>query len=606
MALRRPAGRARPSAFTHQPVRGQERRAAPDFAACNPDRWGDNAWGKGSGNSQARGFVAGASFDSFPGSSAAESCSTARAALAAARLKGASMAGQYDLLHEEWIPCVYPDGLKHRGLLGAVRDAGRIREIAGSSPLDTFSLYRFLLAVVHWAMPLHGEEQWRKAWSRPKERFLADLVAAVSKRCAGQFDLLGEARFLQRAGPRETRGRPVSDLYAELPGRTEIRHFKHVGDESVALCLACCARGLIRLPAFCQSRLAGSGVTAPASINGWPPVYFLPVGATLVETLLLNLPEDVAPGDQPAWEGEPTRGPIGVLEGFTWQARRTGLGAPICDATAYCQQCGAEGGETTPLFRQTAFGIGRRRSDFPDRNWNDPHVAYVRRGSKGASSGQAAERKELRCPNPVRTPDQAAAVWRRIAKAIVDSIGVASEDAPIRAVRRACCRLAGHEALRVLCFVPHTREAKTFDHREDSWEFPPAVISDREVAGKLSAQLDDMEGFLRRLRSGWRRAKKPNARKRGGGEVVAYLSRATPAFEADARERFRELLWDLGSGADVASAVESWRRDLGGMMQRAHGTPGAAAAHGALQQAADEALLRVAVSRAMGREGQKK
>ena len=47
-------------------------RSGAGFIACNPDRWGDNAWGKGSGNSQARGFVAGASFHSFPGSSETE------------------------------------------------------------------------------------------------------------------------------------------------------------------------------------------------------------------------------------------------------------------------------------------------------------------------------------------------------------------------------------------------------------------------------------------------------------------------------------------------------------------------------------------------------
>jgi len=46
--------------------------------------------------------VAGASFDSFPGSSAAEFRPPPRAALAAGRVKGANMAAEYDLLEEDW------------------------------------------------------------------------------------------------------------------------------------------------------------------------------------------------------------------------------------------------------------------------------------------------------------------------------------------------------------------------------------------------------------------------------------------------------------------------------------------------------------------------
>jgi len=83
---------------------GAGARSGAGFIACNPDRWGDSAWGKGSGNSQARGLVAGASFDSFPGSSGAEFLWPAAPSRKAGGLSGTNMTAHFDLLEEDTRP----------------------------------------------------------------------------------------------------------------------------------------------------------------------------------------------------------------------------------------------------------------------------------------------------------------------------------------------------------------------------------------------------------------------------------------------------------------------------------------------------------------------
>src|SRR5205085_2128529 len=141
-------------------------------------------------------------------------------------------------------------------------------------------------------------------------------------------------------------------------------HFEHAGEPRHAFCPACCARGLVALPCFAVA--GGAGIKP--GINGVPPMYLLPQGQSLFETLLLNYliptcrPEALqGPDPGPLWEGSGVvelrgeKATAGFVESLTWPPRRVrlypGEGGP-------CSRCG----EPSPvLVRKMVFAQGRSR-----------------------------------------------------------------------------------------------------------------------------------------------------------------------------------------------------------------------------------------------------
>ncbi|NQT84083.1 type I-E CRISPR-associated protein Cse1/CasA [bacterium] len=66
----------------------------------------------------------------------------------------------YNLLEEQWIPVLMTDGKYCRvGIKDALTQAGRIRQIAASNPMDRVALLPFLVAVLQWCTgsPAEGE-----------------------------------------------------------------------------------------------------------------------------------------------------------------------------------------------------------------------------------------------------------------------------------------------------------------------------------------------------------------------------------------------------------------------------------------------------------------
>jgi len=502
------------------------------------------------------------------------------------------MTGHFDLLHEEWIPCAYGDGLQRRGVVGALRDASTIEGVCGKSPLDTFSIYRFLIAVTAWSVRQGDGPRMAARGAKTPAYTGGELAEAVAKSFFGGMPLLGrEERFLQQADAGREATRPVSDLYAELPGGTEINHFRHTRDDAVALCPACAAIGLLRLPAFCQSRLAGSGVTAPASINGTPPVYFLPLGRTLLETLLINLPQDSRPDDPPSWEGAGMGRKIGVAEGFTWQPRETRL-ATGPDQEGRCAVCGAAASEARPLIRRTVFGVGRRRTAETTREWRDPHVAYLEARKK--KPGQP-ELVALHGPDPIKRSTLAAANWRRCAKAIIDSLAPGKKAPPVGAVEAAVGRLPADAALRILCVEPHTREAKSYDYRAHVWCIPGRARSDLSFAVHLSAELDWFDGALGKFRAWAIKGALGKNSNRKGLNVAATFDTLVPVIERGVRDCFARLLGRYDATSSVEPQRERWRAEVRRVVAGVSEPALSRAGPGFLQRVETVQRLRVAV-----------
>lgn len=290
----------------------------------------------------------------------------------------------YNLVDEKWIPVLCRDGkLKRVGIHKAFEEASRISQIATTNPMDRVAILRFLLALLYWCKGNPPDEipddSFPSAWFKKLDENMD---------C---FNLLGDRkRFYQDRTARRTRA--VTDLIQEIPAGNNFWHFRHSTDQKDGLCPACCAMGLLRLPLFSVSGLSGPGEPSlMAGINGVPPVYVVPWGKSLFETLLANWVTCKNIG-KPAWDqsaaGYTQDGDVPLLTGFTLLPRRVLLHDPIKEP-ATCISCGTKTAVIQTCEFQTA---GKQEND----KWNDPHVIYLesksRRTLRAQDSTEAGKR----------------------------------------------------------------------------------------------------------------------------------------------------------------------------------------------------------------------
>ena len=307
----------------------------------------------------------------------------------------------YNLLEQEWIPVLYRDGIRKRvNILEAFAQANRIREVAASNPMDRVAVLRFLLALLYWCKgnPPDAKDSLS---SFPPDWFekLDD-----NKDC---FSLLGDGKRFYQCKSKSGKERRLSANYLmqEVPTGTNVRHFRHCTDYKDGLCPACCALGLLRLPAFATQ--GGQGKSP--GINQKPPVYVLPLGTSLTETLglLWRARPDLDFGT-PAWEKAdvalPESGNVPLLVGLTWLPRRVWLDDPTEPADT-CIVCGHKG----RLIRQSVFaGLGSAKTGGAGaaRVWRDPHTL-------------GEDDKVLKPSDALGAPDAAAGKWAQVVSGIL-------------------------------------------------------------------------------------------------------------------------------------------------------------------------------------------
>lgn len=273
----------------------------------------------------------------------------------------------FNLLDERFIPVIWSDGQVGRvGIRRALAEAGRIRQIAASNPMDNIALLRLLLAVLYWckgAPPGQGEKDRILAAGQ----FSADWFDKLDqqKDC---FNLLGDGkRFYQDKAA--SRLRSTTELLQEIPTGNNFSHFRHSNDGEEGLCPGCCALGLLRTTLFSVSGLPD----LKAGINGTPPIYVVPIGPSLLHSLTLNWISQEALG-VPAWEHPRDSATIDeavpILRGLTTLARRVWLHEPTSPG-GVCIGCGNQEPE---LIRTCEYqSAGTHRNDL----WDDPHVIYT-------------------------------------------------------------------------------------------------------------------------------------------------------------------------------------------------------------------------------------
>ena len=419
------------------------------------------------------------------------------------------MGFSFDLLTAPWVKCLLGGHVQRLGLLDLLGRSHEINAVADPSPTVRFAVYRLLLAIVHWASPAATVEDWRLLWRAG--RLPDEFRARLQQRASGLFDLFNPKRpFYQDASARARETRPVSDLAIEMPTCTNIQHFHHAQDVEATFCPACCATGLVQLPPFCP--WGGQGKSS--SLNGpMPPVYFMPRSRSVFHTLMLNLPvveaawdgpPHASATDEPAWVGT-TRGPdpVGLLEGLTWQPRRTRL-VPEDAAGGRCTRCG----EASDVLVRRIWFVGGRSMTREARPWRDPHAATTGSGKPlvhsqafrtGGNMWREAARLALLCePGSIHAPPALA-----LARTHRRGLGPAEE--PGTHVSAYTMATAGNAK----CFLWH---ATRWPLGLRSWE-------ERAVQSKLASALDVTEAAAKTLE----------------GEAMR-------AFERHAEAAFRRLL----------------------------------------------------------------
>ncbi len=369
----------------------------------------------------------------------------------------------------------------------------RAHELVGlsdPSPLVIGGTHRLLVAIVQAIYD--PQDVGDIAQLLRAGQFDTNRIQQFGQQHAARFDLFDPDKpFLQTGDVRldgrqpsgkqnaQSNAQPVARLFAEVPVATERTHFNHVTDKSHRCCPACCARGLVTVPAFAFS----GGRTMHPSINGDPPVYVLPVGDTLFETLTLSLlskdfhprAADPARGAAAIWTSDPPEvqkqhevSAVGYIESLTFPARRMRL-YPQSGETI-CTQCGRT---TTVFVSDMLFEMGHRLTK--KVKWDDPFVAF-----------RASKQRGLQ---PVR-PEQGKAVWREYTTLLLQE---ASSERPkvVEQVSRLIDRgvLVERQAVRFRCIGLRTNKAKIFEWLDEALEAPPALLTDINAARFIDAAL---------------------------------------------------------------------------------------------------------------------
>ncbi len=385
-----------------------------------------------------------------------------------------------------------------------------------------------------------------------------DAVEAFGRQYRDRFDLFSEEEpFLQTAdvplapGKGETQ-KSVAYLTAEIPAGTEVDHWRHGVDSEQRFCPRCVAGGLVAIPAFATS--GGAGIKP--SINGVPPLYVLPVGTTLFETLAFSV---VAPEfqpavrgseDRPVWEGPSIvlRGAelneVGYLESLSFPARRVRL-FPRQGAVA-CSRCG----QPTTLFVSTMlFEMGLSRpKDAPA--WFDPFVAYRLQGDKP--------------PVPIR-PQAGKATWREYSTLFLTDMDGANVKRP-RMVRPAVVQqvgaidergLLGTRRMTFRCAGMRTdMKAKIFEWTDSVLDVPLELLVDKRGAHIVRRGIEDAHGGAGDLLWTFRRWFGPE----GGGRerYRSVRERMETAYWMTLEPEFRRFVLGVASRETRDAATNAW------------------------------------------------
>lgn len=289
------------------------------------------------------------------------------------------MTYSFNLIDQKWIPCVHLDGhMEEYSLRDTLTQAQILRGIQGDFPLETASIYRLIIAVLHSVFRGPSNQSvWAELWSLRK--WDMQQIDNYLNAWQDRFDIFHPLKPFYQIADDRAKPKSIISLVMDMAAGNMGTLFDHHNEiEGEAISPAKAARTIITAQTFGLAGLALPG--APFTDAPWARgVIFFVEGSNLFETLALNLlpyPDEKrnnmssGTNDKPAWENDdpykPMRQiPMGYLDYLTWQNRRVLL-IP-------------EGDVNSPIVRSITVAPGLRL----DANILDPMKLY-RSGKKEA------------------------------------------------------------------------------------------------------------------------------------------------------------------------------------------------------------------------------
>jgi CRISPR system Cascade subunit CasA len=459
----------------------------------------------------------------------------------------------FNLWTEPWITLERPDGLLTRaGIRETLLRANEFRAIYDPSPLVIVGVHRLLTAILQDVFDPQRPSDLRRLWKL--DHFPEAEVHAFGERYSHRFDLFSEDMpFLQSADlsrePPKRGTKTVTYLTPQIPAGSAVTHYRHGVAEENIFCPACAARGLLTIPAFATS--GGAGIRP--SINGVPPIYVIPGGERLFESLMASL---VLPPYQPKaasisedavwWRREPiverrdVVQEVSYLHSLTFPARRVRLHPEPLHET--CSRCGQESGWGV---RKMTYKMGEYRpKDAPF--WFDPFAAYRIRDKKG--------------PVPIR-PREGKALWREFASLFLPS--PADEGTKQRTQPPSVLYQLAEEGLRdevdiypFRCIGMRTdMRMKIFEWLDAGFDVPTSLLKDYEGSDEVRQGIDfatDCAGII-----------SYTFRKSFGGDGKnehheSLRHRMTDAYWAALSAPFRDFVLGVAETDDREDARHTW------------------------------------------------
>lgn len=462
----------------------------------------------------------------------------------------------FNLWNEPWIGVENLTGqVETLSVQGALTAAQEYRSLSDPSPLTVVGIHRLLVAVLQFIYKPQHNSDLRAIWR--SGAFSDPMIDAFGHTYAERFDLFSETEpFFQSADIPLAPGKDVKSvayLSEEIPSGTAVTHFRHGADAECLFCPACCARGLVVIPAFATS--GGSGIKP--SINGVPPLYIIPGGRTLFESLAASLTVPVfqprvasRTQDNVWWGREPLvqRGmealDVGYLHSLTFAARRVRLHPQFVDMP--CTRCGAK----------SLWGVGRISFEMGEQRpkdapfWFDPFAAY-----------RISEDK----PRPIR-PEEGKAAWREFAAMFLIH-SLANSDSTQSKRPSVLDQIAALEldldqaACQFRCVGLRTdMKAKIFEWVEAGFDVPPSLLRDENAGLEVQAAVDFAVDCTNILTSNFRKYFAGSSRKyeRNRGVRMQMEASVWSALAAP----FRNFVLHIADAETRSEAQRQWAESV--------------------------------------------
>lgn len=441
----------------------------------------------------------------------------------------------FNLWTDPWITVEKSDGsLEQLGIADALEHAHEKRALYDPSPLVVVGVHRLLTAILQDAMrPKRNadlDELWRAG------RFPSDKLQKFGKQWRERFELLdGDRPFMQSSdvplfpeneGARE-RERSAAVLFPEMATGTFTAHYRHRFESEQAFAPATLAAGLVTLPCFASS--GGAGIMP--SLNGAPPpIYVLPGGRTLFESLAasliaernledLFLPPDedrpwwrrergvVASSKKGATGSERQLAKVGYLQGLTFPPRKVRLYPERLNGA-----CTRSGQASEWLVRRMFFKMGESLQK--EKWWRDPFVGY-------------RVIKDKPNPRPI-FPARGKLAWREFSGLFLQA-GRDPQKAPRPLFLDQFAALAVAREMRTYPFrvigLQAKADAKVFEWFDYGLDVPPALLQDPNGAAWAERALALAENAARVIQN----------------VFVARFGQKVPGATTGKSERFRRL-----------------------------------------------------------------